>query len=77
MILQLDQPTLGISREYLINGLQDKISRAYYSYMVDIAVLFGANTEAAIMEMKEAFIFETKLARVSKVKEYGSTNLRN
>lgn len=45
--------------------------------MVDIAVLFGARTEDAISELKEAFNFEIQLARVSKVDYFGPSNLPN
>lgn len=62
--LQLDQAQLGLRREYLVKGLEDRIVKAYYEYMVDIAVLFGAKREAAQKELKDSLEFEIKLANV-------------
>lgn len=38
--------------------------KAYYDYMVDIAVLFGANRQRATQELLESLKFEIKLANV-------------
>lgn len=64
-LFQLDQAQLGLRREYLVKGLDDRIVNAYYRYMVDIAVLFGANKEVAEKELLESLNFEIKLANVS------------
>lgn len=63
-MLQLDQPSLGLRREFLIKGVKDKLVKAYYDYMVDIAVLFGAERERATKELMESLDFEIKLANV-------------
>ena len=68
-ILEIDQPSLGLSREYLIKGADDKDVKAYFQYMVDTAVFFGANREAAQTEMKEALDFELKIAELTLPKE--------
>lgn len=60
----MDQSALGLSREYLIKGLDDKIVRAYYNYMVDIAVIYGAERERAETELMESLEFEIALANV-------------
>lgn len=65
MFLQLDQASLGLSREYLSKGLDDKIVQAYYSYMVDIAAILGADKTRAKTELKESLEFEMELANVS------------
>lgn len=62
---QLDQASLGLSREYLNRGLSDKLVQAYYEYMVDIAVLLGADRARAQSELKDSLDFEMKLANVS------------
>lgn len=62
---QLDQASLGLSREYLTKGLQNDIVKAYYEYMVDLAVILGANREEARRELKESLEFEMKLSNVS------------
>ncbi|XP_059610149.1 neprilysin-2-like [Phlebotomus argentipes] len=64
-IIILDQSALGISREYLIKGLDDKIVQAYYSYMVDLAVIYGAERSRAEKELNESLAFEIKLANIS------------
>lgn len=61
----MDQATLGLSREYLTKGFEDKIVQAYYQYQVDIAVLLGADKARAEKELKESLQFEMKLANVS------------
>lgn len=62
---QLDQASLGLSREYLNRGMSDKLVQAYYDYMVDIATLLGADRARAQQELKEALQFEIELANVS------------
>ncbi|XP_031344609.1 neprilysin-2-like isoform X1 [Photinus pyralis] len=64
-VIDIDQGALGLRREFLIKGLDDKLVRAYYDYMVDIAVIFGADTEVAKKELKESLDFEIKLANIS------------
>ena len=49
----------------MTKGLSDKLVNAYYEYMVDVAVLFGADKERAAEELKESLLFEIKLANVS------------
>lgn len=65
MYLQIDQAALGLSREYLSKGFEDKIVKAYYEYMVDIAVIYGADRSRAERELMESVEFEMKLANVS------------
>lgn len=64
-VVQIDQSALGLSREYLIKGISDKIVKAYYEYMVDIAVIYGAPRESAQRELMESLEFEMALANVS------------
>ncbi|KZC07350.1 Membrane metallo-endopeptidase-like 1 [Dufourea novaeangliae] len=64
-IIDLDQASLGLSREYLSKGFDDKIVQAYYSYMVDIAGILGANKTLAETELKESLEFEMNLANIS------------
>lgn len=62
---QLDQASLGLNREYLVKGMDEKIVAAYYRYMVDVAVLFGADRQRAVKELKESLDFEIGLAKIS------------
>ncbi|CAB3363322.1 Hypothetical predicted protein [Cloeon dipterum] len=64
-IIDLDQASLGLSREYFIKGFEDKVVTAYYSYLVDLAVLYGAERSRAETEIKESVMFEMKLANIS------------
>ncbi|KAF4525127.1 hypothetical protein B566_EDAN005069 [Ephemera danica] len=64
-VIDLDQASLGLSREYLVKGMDDKVVKAYYSYMVDLAVIFGAERTTAENELKESLMFEMKLANIS------------
>lgn len=66
-LFQLDQASLGLRREFLIKGFDDKLVRAYYDYMIDIAVLFGADKNRAIRELKQVVEFEMQLANVSTI----------
>lgn len=65
-LLQIDQAAIGLSREYLIKGLEDKIVKAYYEYMVDMAVIYGADRSRAERELMESLEFEMALANVMK-----------
>lgn len=64
-VIDLDQAALGLSREYLTKGFDEKIVQAYYDYMVDIAVILGADKARASEELKESLEFEMKLANIS------------
>lgn len=61
---QIDEASLGLPREYLIKRFNDPFVKAYYSYQVDVAVLFGADRNLAEFEMKQALNFEIALAEV-------------
>ncbi|KAF2903630.1 hypothetical protein ILUMI_02562 [Ignelater luminosus] len=63
-IIRLDQAGLGLSREFLIKGFEEKLVKAYYEYMVDIAVLFGADKNASLKELKETLELEIRIANV-------------
>lgn len=56
---------MGLSREYLIKGMENPIVTAYHSYQVDMAVLYGADRNRAEIEMKNVLNFEFALANVS------------
>ncbi|KAL7729560.1 hypothetical protein ACLKA6_007848 [Drosophila palustris] len=64
-IMDLDQSALALSREYLVKGFNETLVSAYYDYMVDIAVLFGAKKEQAKVELLQSLEFEMALANIS------------
>lgn len=69
--MQFDQTDLALDREYIIRGLEDEVVKAYYDYMVDTAVLLGAERPRAEKEMLAALQFEAALANV---RAYCSSN---
>ena len=64
-IIFVDQFSPGLSREYLIKGFEDQDVQAYYNYMVNMAVLLGADRARAELEMKEALMLELDLAELT------------
>jgi len=68
-VIDIDQASLGMSREYLINGLEDDDVTSYYNYMVSVAVLLGADRKVAEEELKESLKFEIELAHASRPRE--------
>jgi membrane metallo-endopeptidase-like protein 1 len=67
--ITIDQASLGMPREYLIKGFEDIDVQYYYKYMVDTAVLLGAESESALNELKESLLFEISLANITVPKE--------
>ena len=63
--MSLDQPGLGMSREYLMKGLEDGDVQAYFTYMKDVALLLGASQEAVDTELLEVIMFEMSIANIS------------
>jgi len=68
----VDSASLGIEQTYLAKGIHDKNVDIYYRYMVDIAVLFGADRQRAIKEMGESLEFEIELAKIAMSSEEGN-----
>ena len=68
-VIGFDQASLGLSREYIIKGFEDKDVQHYYNYMVNTAVLLGAELEVAKAELKESLLFEISLANINAPKE--------
>jgi len=56
-----------LSREFLLKGLNESLVRAYHSYQVDLAVLYGADKEDAEKEMKDVLDFEIAFAKVRNI----------
>ena len=68
-VIHFDQPSLGMKREYLIKGFDDKYVQSYYKYMVDSAVLLGADKNKAKEQLKESLFLEIRLANLSASQE--------
>lgn len=61
----MDQTNSELGRELLILGLDEKFVKAYYDFMVSMAVTLGAEKENAEKEMLDALNFEIALANVN------------
>jgi len=68
-IIRIDQASLGLSREYLINEMEEPFVQAYHAYQIDLAHLFGADSLVAATQMRQALDFEIALARISLSRE--------
>ncbi|XP_034236596.1 neprilysin-2 isoform X1 [Thrips palmi] len=78
-VIDIDQASLGLSREYLHKGLEDKLVKEYYKYQTDIAVIFGADRAVAEKDMLDVVNFEIAMANISLPNEQrrNSTKLYN
>ncbi|XP_037075869.1 neprilysin-2-like [Pollicipes pollicipes] len=63
--ISLGDTSLGLGRKYLIKGFNDSDVQAYYNFMVEMALLMGAEPERAKQEMESALRFEMMLANIS------------
>ena len=62
----LDQPKLGLNREFLVKGMEEPYVQHYFSYMKSAAKLMGApQNERTELELKAALMFEIELASIS------------
>jgi len=68
-VIDIDQASLGQAQTYLVKGLSDRTVSAYYKYMVNVAVLLGAERSVAERELKDSIEFEMELARASMPRE--------
>ncbi|XP_040564604.1 neprilysin-2 isoform X1 [Lepeophtheirus salmonis] len=63
--ISLDQPGFNLHSAYLKKGDADEGVKAYFNYMVEIALLFGGKFNASMDEMFEVLKFENKLANIT------------
>lgn len=70
---QIDQASLGLSREYLVKKMDEPFVVAYHNYQIKLAELFGATSERAASDMREVLNFEIELAEVSSRKSMQKT----
>ncbi|KAF2883618.1 hypothetical protein ILUMI_22552 [Ignelater luminosus] len=64
-ILKIDEPSLGLINEMLVDGTSNQVVEVYYRYMVEVAVALGANRNAAMKELQQSLEFEIQLAKIS------------
>lgn len=61
----MNQANLGLTRDMLMKGFNDSLIQAYYHYMVNVSVIFGANRSRAEEDFRKVVDFEIELANVS------------
>ena len=64
-IMGVNEPSLGLDREYLIKGFKNEAVQASYKTMVDWSIYFGAERDTAESELKEVFLMESKIAEIT------------
>lgn len=64
-----------MSQKFLLHDLEDANVKAYYEFMVDSAVVIGANKTVAEVELLDSLRFEMELAKVTLDLYYLHTNL--
>ena len=64
----MDRAAFSLHRKYLVEGLSNERVQAYFSYMVDVAVILGANKNQAENQLSDVLKFEIEMAKVSNLK---------
>lgn len=64
LVHQIDRPDFGLSEKFTLQGFDHARVKQYYNFMVDVAVIYGANRSFAEREMRDVLEFETNLAKV-------------
>ena len=63
--MNLDQPELGLAREFLVNGEQDPVVTNYKHFMIEVFVLLGVDPDVTIDRVQKIIEFEIKLANIT------------
>lgn len=63
-VIVIKQARTLINRVNLEKGFDDKIVQSYYKYLVDLAVVFGANKDTALAEMKTLIAFMQEISKI-------------
>lgn len=65
----MDGATFGLESQFLLNGLDNANVKSYFDFMIDVAVIFGADRNNAIHELRDSLQFEINLAKVQKINQ--------
>ena len=68
-VISLDQPSLGLAREQLMQGRDHPTIRAAAKYMIDIARMLGADQRTVREEVDKVMDFHIKLASITQTRE--------
>lgn len=60
----MDTATFGLDSQFLVKGVGNSNVKSYFDFMVDSAVIFGADRNIAVYELRESLEFEINLAKV-------------
>lgn len=61
---QIGRASPGLDKEILMKGVNDTNVQAYLQFMIDVAVMLGANRTSAQDEMTDVLEFEESLVKV-------------
>ena len=62
---QLDRAEQFLDQKYMVKGISNELVQEYFSFMIDLAVILGANQNQAEKELSEVLRFEIEMAKVS------------
>ena len=68
-IMSLDQPELGLAREFLVRGEQDPVVAGYSHFMVAVFTMLGVEPALAADTAATLLQFEMKLANITMPRE--------
>ena len=68
-IMSLDQPELGLAREFLERGPADPVVQGYRAFMVEVVTLLGVEPGLAEESMTRVLEFEMRLANITMSRE--------
>ena len=68
-VISLDQPSLGLAREQLMQGKDHPTIQAAVKYMIDIARMLGAEQRTVREEVDAVMDFHIKLATITQTRE--------
>ncbi|XP_057331036.1 neprilysin-2-like [Microplitis mediator] len=78
-VLTLKLPYFGLFPPIITKGPENKLVKSYKKYIIDLAVLLGADRRSAKKELNESLSFEMKLANISlhEINNYSFANNYN
>ena len=68
-VISLDQPSLGLAREQLMQGKDHPTIRAAAKYMSDIAAMLGADQRTVREDVDKVMDFHIQLAAITQTRE--------
>jgi len=68
-VMQLDQPELGLAREFLDKGMEDPVVMGYKMFMQEVFMLLGVEPETAMNSVNGVIQFEISLANITMPRE--------